>query len=412
LEYEIRPDKYAYGGETIGRLPDGRAVFIPFCLPGETVRVRLVDEKRGFARAELLDILETSSERILPRCQHYTVCGGCHYQHIPYQLQLQAKSAILVDQLARIGGVTEVPIAPMIPSPSIWNFRNYIQFHLTPEASLGFQGPKKKNVIAIQECHLPKEVINRFWPQLDLEPVPGITRIGLRAGFNDEIMLILEGNPEKPPFFSVDIPISAVLLSADKTTILAGDNHLIIEVLGRAFTVSPGAFFQTNIGVAVKMIEHLLIHLPKHTTLDDKTTLLDLYCGVGLFSAFLAPKVNRLIGIESSAQACSDFAANLNEFNNVELYEDTVENVLPILDVRADVILVNPPRSGLARQVLDSITKLAPQVLVYISCDPATLARDSKRLNSAGYRFSQITPFDMFPQTYHIESISFWIFDA
>jgi 23S rRNA (uracil1939-C5)-methyltransferase len=133
------------------------------------------------------------------------------------------------------------------------------------------------------------------------------------------------------------------------------------------------------------------------------------YCGVGLFSAFLAGRVGKLVGIEASPQACEDFVVNLDEFDHVELFEALAETVMPVLDDEPDVILVDPPRAGLDTAVLDSIVELAPEVLVYVSCDPATLARDAKRLTNAGYRLAQITPFDMFPQTYHIESISFWV---
>jgi len=164
--------------------------------------------------------------------------------------------------------------------------------------------------------------------------------------------------------------------------------------------------------MAEKMVAHLLDNL----TLAKESTLIDAYCGVGLFSAFLAPHVGRLIGIEASPSASEDFTINLDEFDNVEIYEAPVEDVLPALEfppssslsVGPDVMLVDPPRSGLARATLDGILSLAPQTLVYISCDPATLARDAKRLTNGGYQLQQITPFDLFPHTSHIESISFW----
>ncbi|MGD8456820.1 MAG: methyltransferase, partial [Anaerolineales bacterium] len=161
---------------------------------------------------------------------------------------------------------------------------------------------------------------------------------------------------------------------------------------------------QVNTPVAAKMVEHLLEQLP----LTPSTTLLDVYCGVGLFSAFTAPRVGRLIGIESNPNAVDDFAVNLDAFDHVEIYQAPAEEVLPTLEVEADVILVDPPRAGLSREVLDAILKLHPAVLAYVSCDPATLARDAKRLTAGGYTLEHITPFDLFPQTYHIESVSFW----
>jgi 23S rRNA (uracil1939-C5)-methyltransferase len=154
--------------------------------------------------------------------------------------------------------------------------------------------------------------------------------------------------------------------------------------------------------MAGKMVSHLLERLH----LSPQTTLIDVYCGGGLFSAFLAPRVGRLIGIESSPSACKDFAVNLDEFDHVELYEAPAEDVLPHLDAKPDAILVDPPRAGLERRALDGIATLNPQTIAYVSCDPATLARDIARLIANGYRLVEVTPFDLFPQTYHIESIS------
>jgi 23S rRNA (uracil1939-C5)-methyltransferase len=153
--------------------------------------------------------------------------------------------------------------------------------------------------------------------------------------------------------------------------------------------------------MAGKMVDHLLAQLPM-----DGAVLLEVYCGVGLFSAFLAPKCKRLIGVESSASACKDFGVNLDEFDNVELYEDSAENVLPALKVEPDIVLVDPPRTGVAKEPLDAIVRMDPKLIAYVSCDPSTLARDAARLVSAGYRLTDVTPFDLFPQTYHIESIS------
>jgi 23S rRNA (uracil1939-C5)-methyltransferase len=154
--------------------------------------------------------------------------------------------------------------------------------------------------------------------------------------------------------------------------------------------------------MAGKMVEHILANLPVLAS----ATVLDVYCGVGLFSTFLAPKCGRVIGIESSPSACEDFAINLDEFENVELYEGLAEEVIPYLDVKPDVVLVDPPRAGLEKQVLDGLIQLDPAVIAYVSCDPSTLARDAARLISGGYRLKQVTPFDLFPQTFHIESIS------
>ena len=404
-ELVLSPSLLVYGGEALGRLPDGRAVFIPFVLPGEKVHVQVVEEKRGHVRAGLVEILEPSPQRITPRCPHFTHCGGCHYQHMPYEMQLSAKADILRDQLQRIGGLQDVPIHPAVPSPEPFNYRNHIQFHLDPHGKLGFQAARSSQVIPISECHLPEASLNEVWPQLDLEPLPGLERIGLRLGVDEEIQLILESRDTELFEFSVEeLPLSAVHLSPAGAVVLAGSEQLTLEILGRPFLVSAASFFQVNTRVAEAMVRHILEILP----LEPSSTLLDLYCGAGLFSAFLAPKVSRLVGIEISPAACRDFADNLDEYNNVELYEAPVAEVLRQVDFHPHAVLLDPPRSGIDHPALDALLAQQAKELVYISCDPATLARDARRLTATGYRLLQVTPFDLFPQTYHIESISLW----
>ena len=151
------------------RLEDGRAVFVPFGLPGERVRIRLTEEKRNFARGELIEILEASPRRIVPRCKHFGACGGCHYQYLSYDEQLNAKSEILRDQLKRIGKIENPPVREMVANPSPWNYRNHVQFHLTEEGKLGYVMAQAPGVFAITECHLPEGPINSLWPQLEFE---------------------------------------------------------------------------------------------------------------------------------------------------------------------------------------------------------------------------------------------------
>jgi 23S rRNA (uracil1939-C5)-methyltransferase len=401
--YEVTLATLTYGGDAIGRLEDGRAVFVPFGLPGERVRLCLIEEKRGFARAEIVEILEASPERISPRCKHFGQCGGCHYQHVPYNAQLKTKADILRDQLQRIGKIENPPVQAMIASSSEWNYRNHIQFHLNDDGKLGFQESASNKVIPISECHLPETSINSFWHQLEFESNSGIERVSIRSGVDNGLMLVLESNSPETPELAIEANISVAHILEDDAVVLAGHDHITIEILGREFRVSPASFFQVNTSMAEKMVTHLLDHLS-----ISHSTILDVYCGVGLFSAFLAPKCELLIGIESSPSACDDFIINLDEFDNVELYEDLAENVLPALKVKADIILVDPPRAGVEKEALDAIIRMNPKMIAYVSCDPSTLARDARQLIDKGYKFLNVTPFDLFPQTYHIESISFF----
>jgi len=400
---EVIPALMSYGGEAMGRLPDGRMVFIPYALPGEKLHIRLVEEKEHYARAELLEVVEASPDRITPRCVYFTACGGCHYQHIPIEKQLAIKSEILVDQLTRIGGLTNILIQDLTPSPSSWNYRNHIQFHLTPQGKLGYLKPRSKDVLAIRECHLPEGLLNLIWPQLTIQPETAIQRLALRLGEGEDVLLVLDSQDIRPPEVSLEeLSISAVHHSPAGTLVIAGSDHIDMHILGRSFRVSATSFFQVNTSMAEKMVQHLLDNLPAGGA------LLEVYCGVGLFSAFLAPRVERLIGIESSPDACYDFVANLDEYDNVELYEAAAEDILPQLNLQPEVVLVDPPRAGLDRRVMEAILRLKPGLLAYVSCDPATLARDAQRLSNAGFQLTQISLFDVFPQTYHIESISIW----
>ncbi|MCI0549975.1 MAG: class I SAM-dependent RNA methyltransferase [Anaerolineae bacterium] len=442
--FELLIEKLTYGGDAMGRLDDGRAVFVPFGLPGERVRVRLTEEKKNFARGEIIEILESSKERIIPKCKHFfsplpwgeglgvRACGGCHYQNLSYERQLEIKTEILIDQLKRIGKIENPPVQSMIACPNPWNYRNHVQFHLTEDGKLGYFSPlpfalsgaagrvdgvvpsyrdpaKSKRgegrVMAITECHLPETSINHLWPQLEFEPDMNIERVSIRAGKDDDLILVLESNSPEPPELEIEAGISVAHVYDENTVVIAGNDHVFVRVLDRDFKVSAASFFQVNTVMAEMMVQHLLTCLP----VSLSTTLLDIYCGVGLFSAFFAQRCERVIGIESSESACEDFVLNLDEFDNVELYEGTAEDVLPNLVGRIGnppYVLVDPPRAGLDKQVIDGILKLNPQMIAYVSCDPSTLARDAARLINGGYRLKDVTPFDMFPQTYHIESIS------
>ncbi len=391
----------------MGRLPDGRAVFVPFGLAGERVRVELVEEKKGYARARLVEVIQPAAERIQPRCVHFGKCGGCHYQNLDYPQQLRIKTDILHEQIERIAGIPNPPVEAMQPSPQVWHYRNTVQFHLDAQGKPGFEQSGGQGVLAIEECHLPEAALDDLWRRLEFEAGSPVERVGLRVGAQEEVLLTLESPSPQLPEFEVDLPISAVHLSPAGTIVLAGEDWLAIEVGGRLFRVSAGCFFQVN----TRQAQALVRHVSQLLALDAHTTLLDVYCGVGLFSAFLAEKAARCIGIEVSPAACDDYAVNLGEMDNVELYIGAAEDVLPGLRLSGRVAaLVDPPRAGLERHALDALVAIQPQALAYVSCDPSTLARDLKRLCAVGYRLERVTPFDMFPHTYHIESVAYLSF--
>lgn len=404
--FEITLEKLTYGGEAMGRLPDGRAVFVLFGLPNEIVKIKLTQEKQNFARGEIIEILKPSAERIQAKCKHFGECGGCHYQHLTYENQLKAKTEILRDQLQRIGKIENPPVQAMIPSPNQWNYRNNIQFHLTEEGKVGFIHSKGNSAFAIEECHLPENQIDSFWKELNFESNLNIERISLRNGDENDLMLILESESPETPELEVEADVSVIHVYENHPVVIAGQEHTFIKILDKDFKVSAQSFFQVNTNMAEKMVEYLITQLP---ITNSATTLLDVYCGVGLFSKFFANKYHKVIGIESSPSACEDFVFNLDEFDNVDLYEGSAEEILPKLVgqiTNLTHVIVDPPRAGIEKHALDAIVNIKPQIIAYVSCDPSTLARDAARLIKAGYQLKSVTPFDLFPQTYHIESIS------
>lgn len=401
---ELSLSGLAYGGEAFGRDHDGRMIFVPFALPDELVRVEIIEEHKRWARTYLLEVLEPSSSRTEPRCLHFHECGGCHYQHIPYDLQLEFKREILRDQFKRIGGFEDAKIDPIIPSPDPWNYRNRIRFSLTEDGALGFVDHSGSQVLKISECHLPDSDILDTMAAIDLPATATMSAVEVRTGIEGERMLIFHGEDDPDIEIAVEQPDSIVWLGDTETRVLAGENYILMKVHDRYFRVSSKAFFQVNTSQIDRLVDLVIQTLcPK-----PDEVIFDLYAGVGLFSAFIAERGAQLIAVEESPSSCLDFEHNLNEFEDIVLYEAAVEGALSAIHESPDAVVLDPPRSGLSRDALDAIVELNPERIIYVSCDPATLARDGKRLHRANYNLDTVTPIDLFPQTYHIESVSRW----
>ncbi len=398
----LKIQSLVYGGYGLSRLPDGKAVFVPFVLPGERIEARIFEEKKGHALAELIKVIEPHPQRIIPRCGHFGLCGGCHYQHIPYQLQLEAKQAIFIEQLQRIAGIDVPVIKGIMPSILEWGYRNALQFSFSKDGKLCFADFYHNQPFEVKECHLPLPEINKFWPQIEFESGTQMQRVELRQNQEGDLLLVLRGADNDLPETAAEAPVSIVHLGAKDQVVIAGDDHLIMHLMDKEFKVSAGAFFQTNIESAGKLVEEI-----RSTVFQSKCkTVMDIYSGVGLFSAFIAENVERVLSIESSPAACEDFVENLDLFNNVSLYQGKAENILPMISEISDCVIVDPPRSGLKKEVAHVLVKKSPKLLIYVSCNPSTFARDAKYLVAAGYHLESSTLLDMFPQTFHIESIN------
>ena len=409
---QVRFEKMVYGGDCLGRMPDGRAIFVPFVLPGELAEIELTEQKERFARGRLVKLLERSPERVDPPCPYFSVCGGCHYQHLGYSRQVELKKDLVRDQLERIGKLTNLPEITITVSPYHFGYRNQVQFHPTRAENaeapihLGYKMASSDEVLPIEKCLLIPEEMNELLSQIELESESGIARMAMRIDSDGEIMLVFEGESDEPPELSIELPVSSTYLSPDGRSLnLGGNDALVYRVLGKEFLVSPESFFQVNLPMAEEMVRHVLTLIEG----QEKLEILELYSGVGLFTHFLAPHASQLTAIESSPSACFDFAGNLDEFENISLYEGSVEVILPEIVEQIkpiDLVVLDPPRAGLNAKARQALIDLAPQEIIYISCDPSTLARDLKHFSEAGYNLQSVHAFDMFPQTAHVETMT------
>jgi 23S rRNA (uracil1939-C5)-methyltransferase len=379
-------------------------IFAPFSMPDERVRGSIVEDHPRWARLQPHEWLQCSPDRIEARCPHFSVCGGCHYQHLQYEHQLQVKADIVKDQLHRIGRLVDPSIPKTVASPLPWNYRNHMRYQVTPEGQLGLVKFVGKQPFALEACYLPELDLAEVWPRIDLPQRSAIEQVGVRIGSQGDPMIILHGDMEQVSSVELDFPASVIWQDQQAWRVLAGQGAIHFSIMGHNFQVSPPSFFQVNTGILPALLEQVLASL----RLQPGMTFFDLYAGVGLFSAYAAQRGVRVFAIEESPSACFDFETNLREFDNISLYEAPVEHALSTFNAPADVVLVDPPRSGLSREALDAILSHEPARLVYLSCDLGTFARDARRLNAGGYQLEHITPIDLFPQTFHIETLSGW----
>ncbi|MGA9349833.1 MAG: 23S rRNA (uracil(1939)-C(5))-methyltransferase RlmD [Anaerolineae bacterium] len=403
---ELRLTDMAHGGDALGRC-EGKVIFVPYTIPGEEALVEIVEDKGSYARARLVEVLSPSPHQVDPPCPHFGPgrCGGCQWQHIAYQAQMEFKAAVVGDQLARLGRLPDVPVKSTIPSASPWRYRNHVQFAVSDDGRLGFVATDGRRVETIEVCYLLHPLLEELFTALDLE-LPGLVRLSLRVGVNTgDQMIIFETHDDEPPALESDLPVSCILLLSDGTPVnLIGSNYITEEVAGRRFRISATSFFQVNTAAA----EELVRVVGEYLAPAGGEMLLDAYCGVGTFALSLADKVGHVIGIEEDAGAVADARLNAAELANVEFIEGSVEALLPQLDRRIDLAMLDPPRQGCKPEALRALIELAPRRIVYVSCDPATLARDARKLVDGGYQLVEVQPVDMFPQTYHIESVALW----
>ncbi len=432
---QLTIEKLVYGGDGLARLPAdehgrGKAAFLPFVLEGENVEAVVLEQKPGFARARAEEILSASPRRIEPRCPYFQRCGGCHYQHTSYEHQLEIKAAILKENLRRIAKLeldTELHIHPSSP----WNYRNRTRLRIrtVPEFALGYYKFNSHELLGVEECPISSPLINRAIAAMCQlgrgGKVPnGINEIEFFTNADDAQLLaevycpadIADAVDQFATDFQSALPetCGVVFLEARAGTnegrgdpqrlAVSGVDNLTYTTRLASYRVSAGAFFQVN--------RHLIDELVDIVTgeITDATgTALDLYAGVGLFSSVLSSVPNReferVIAVESSPTSHADLLYNSPA--NVKAVRATTEQYLENAagKLRPQLVVVDPPRSGLGEKVIQGLAKLRAPRVIYVSCDPATLSRDLARLLHLGYRVKKAHLLDLFPQTYHLESV-------
>lgn len=429
---EIEISGLAHQGMGVGR-KEGLAVFVADTIPGETVRARIVRWHKNYAVAEPLAVLQPSVDRLQPPCRYDGVCGGCSLQHIRYARQLLLKKSLVEDSLRRIGGFREIEIPPVVPAPEPFFYRNRAQFHLQWQEGrpkLGFFEQGGHRVADVESCLLLAPALNtllalcrRRLQSFD-QPLPGLRHIILQQnedGGTLGMVWIVEKDDAAydrlaASFFSACPQLGYLALNINpKATLdaiysenwrLLGGKGISYRVGDLSFHLSPGSFVQVN----HRQMQALYAQVLEYAAIQGTETVVDLYAGVGSISLHLALVAAQVLAVEEFAPAAFDGRRNAvrNSIGNVEFFAAPAEVQLPLWaeqKKRVDVLVLDPPRQGAKAAVLTAIGKIAPGRIIYVSCDPATLARDLRILADQGYSIEALQAFDLFPQTTHVETV-------
>lgn len=411
--FELQLKAMANGGAAIG-WHNKRTTFVPYAIPGETVRVRIVDKHRNVDFAQGVELVEASADRVLPQCPHFGIgkCWGCQWQHMNYEAQLLLKQDVLADQLYRLGKfpdeVLERAMNPVVPSPEQWRYNYSMTLERNSDGKLGFLRADGRTVEPIEACYIMHADLQALYDMLEID-FDDMERMTLWLGSDGETMILISMKSENPPELRADFPTSVnVVLPDNEPANLFGDTLVNYEVGGRNFRVTAGGTFRANI----PQIDNLIYEVLTMLNLSDNDHVLDLYAGVGVFSAFLAARAGLVTLVESYPPMATDAEENLADFDNIDIVEGAVEEVLGSLieaNEKYEAALLDPPSSGLSKDALNLLLELDIPRLVYVSSDPASFARDAQNLVKNGYELVKIQPFDFAPQTYYIETASLFI---
>lgn len=439
-KYELTIEDMGHSGEGIGKI-DGFTVFVEETVIGDKVNIEITEVKKNYGMGKVLDYIEYSSFRVNPRCAIYDKCGGCQIQNISYEKQLNIKKKIVRDNLVRIGGLHDILIHDVIGMELPERYRNKAQFPLRNKngnIGIGFYQKKSHEIVQCNSCIIQheindhiievlKEIIKKYNLSIyDEKTGKGLLRhIVTKTGFHtNEVMLILVTNGDKltnkenlvedirkqiPEITEIIQNINtrnSNVILGDKNIILYGKGYITDSIADIQFEISPLSFYQVN---PVQM-EILYKKALDYADLKGTETVFDLYSGIGTISLFIAKKAKKVIGVEIIKEAVEDAKRNaeLNHITNTEFFTGKAEEIVPKLykkGYKADVVVVDPPRKGCDEILLSTIVDMQPERIVYVSCNPSTLARDLKYLEKHGYKTIEVQPVDMFPHTMHVECV-------
>lgn len=390
-QIELKIDHVAFGGDGVGRFQQ-QVVFVPFTVDGDEVRILITDVRKRFVRGRLEKLLKPSPNRIEPRCRYYARCGGCQYQHIRYDHGLQLKGQQVVDAFVRIGKVALPPSTPVIPSPGVFQYRGKADYHVRVSPNeppvIGFMDVSNKRIIDIDRCEIVDETINEAC--LAFRRDLGSGRIN--TPWDRQTIWSADADGEK----------------ADVVTDFRRPRFVTRTVKGQNLTAPYRGFFQVNRFLVSRLVDDVV----KTSALNGRETVLDVYCGSGLFSLFLAPRASQIYGIEMDGEAvhCARENHRRAGLTNAVFIRGDATGILHADFIgrkrRVDVLILDPPRQGCDPALLSGLVELKPTRIVYISCNPATQARDIRLLLDQGLILKSLKPYDMFPQTAHIEVVA------
>ncbi len=434
-----------HSGAGVGRY-HGLVVFIPGTLPGDKVLAEVLEKKKNYAVARLLEILEPSSCRLEPQCVHYAACGGCRLQHVSYKEHLRLKTGLVENSLARIGGLGEVVVGETLGMEHPWHYRNKVHFKIEKQDGryqLGFYEEGSHNLtdfFSAGNCRQPGcllvdtglnqlasrcgTLLNKYGGDLEREPVFFRHLVLRKAFFTGEMMaVVVTGSrdwPREKDFASelmsqqpgitslvrnIHTGLSGEIMGKE-FRLLAGRDAIYDRLAHLTFRISPGSFYQVN----PLQTEVLYGKVQEYAALTGGETVLDTYSGIGTIALYLARRAGQVYGLEVVSAAVEDARHNavLNKISNIEFLAGKVERLLPALarqGLRPDVVVLDPPRRGCAREALDAVIAMKAPRLVYVSCEPGTLARDLRYLAIRGYQVREVQLVDMFPWTPHVETV-------